>query len=178
MSPAAMQTATAQIPKTMSAVRRSGACGGVGSDFDIGDVSTATPRRCEIVIILSFRSRLCSCEEMRKRRSRGMAKRNHHLPGLAFVAFALCLTAPGGCKGGNTEEPGGSPMRMELASAAFKEGETIPLPHTADGKNSSPGLRWASAPEGTRSFALICDDPDAPRKTWVHWVIFNIPASS
>jgi hypothetical protein len=63
---------------------------------------------------------------------------------------------------------------MNLSSTAFKEGETIPKQHTADGKDTSPPLAWNDAPAGTRSFALICDDPDAPRGTWVHWVLFNL----
>ena len=66
---------------------------------------------------------------------------------------------------------------MRLTSPAFQEGETIPKQHTADGKDVSPALAWADVPDATQSFALICDDPDAPRGTWVHWVLFNLPAS-
>ena len=66
-------------------------------------------------------------------------------------------------------------MKIELSSSAFQEGETIPKQYTGDGKNISPPLRWAAPPQGTESFALICDDPDAPRGTWVHWVLFNLP---
>lgn len=64
---------------------------------------------------------------------------------------------------------------MKLTSPAFKEGEQIPRQYTCEGKDVSPPLQWEHAPEGTRSFALICDDPDAPVGTWVHWVIWNIP---
>jgi hypothetical protein len=67
-------------------------------------------------------------------------------------------------------------MAIELTSTAFREGETIPKQYTGDGKDVSPPLRWTDPPEGTRGFALICDDPDAPRGTWVHWVLFNLPA--
>jgi hypothetical protein len=67
-------------------------------------------------------------------------------------------------------------MTIELTSTAFREGETIPKQYTGDGKDTSPPLKWGQPPEGTKSFALICDDPDAPVGTWVHWVIFNIPA--
>ena len=63
-----------------------------------------------------------------------------------------------------------------VMSTAFKEGEAIPKEYTADGKNISPPLRWESVPAGTKSFALVADDPDAPMGTWVHWVIFNIPS--
>lgn len=66
-------------------------------------------------------------------------------------------------------------MSVKLISSVFIEGETIPVKHTCDGKDVSPPLSWSGAPEGTKSFALICDDPDAPMGTWVHWVIYNIP---
>ena len=64
---------------------------------------------------------------------------------------------------------------MLLTSSAFGEGDMIPKQYTCDGKNISPPLAWRDIPRGTRSLALICDDPDAPGKTWVHWVIFNLP---
>jgi len=66
---------------------------------------------------------------------------------------------------------------MKLISSAFKEGEMIPSKYTCDGPDVSPPLEWSDAPAGTKSFALISDDPDAPVGTWVHWVIFNIPAN-
>ncbi len=68
---------------------------------------------------------------------------------------------------------------MQITSTAFEEGATIPKQYTGDGKDVSPPLRWSDAPAGTKSFALICDDPDAPRKEpWVHWVLFNLPADT
>lgn len=67
-------------------------------------------------------------------------------------------------------------MAFELTSTAFKEGELIPKKYTCEGQDVSPHLRWGAPPQGTRSFALIADDPDAPVGTWVHWVVFNIPA--
>jgi Raf kinase inhibitor-like YbhB/YbcL family protein len=67
-------------------------------------------------------------------------------------------------------------MAFELTSPAFKEGDLIPKKHTCEGADLSPQLRWAGPPKGLRSFALIADDPDAPVGTWVHWVIFNMPA--
>ena len=67
---------------------------------------------------------------------------------------------------------------MQLTSIAFTEEGNIPKQHTGDGKDISPELQWSGAPSGTKSFALICDDPDAPRGTWVHWVIFNLPADA
>jgi Raf kinase inhibitor-like YbhB/YbcL family protein len=64
---------------------------------------------------------------------------------------------------------------MKISSSAFEEGGLIPSKYTCDGENISPALNWTGAPDGTASFALICDDPDAPLGNWVHWVIFNIP---
>lgn len=69
-------------------------------------------------------------------------------------------------------------MFIELTSTAFQPGETIPKQHTGDGADQSPPLRWSEPPKGTQSLALICDDPDAPRGTWVHWVLFNLPAQA
>ena len=66
---------------------------------------------------------------------------------------------------------------IKLVSSAFKEGEMIPIKYSCDGDNFSPPLSWYNLPVGTKTLALICDDPDAPAKVWVHWVIFNIPAT-
>jgi len=66
---------------------------------------------------------------------------------------------------------------LELKSSAFVAGSMIPSLYTCQGKNISPPLMWSGAPAGTKSFVLICDDPDAPILTWVHWVYYNIPAS-
>ncbi len=66
---------------------------------------------------------------------------------------------------------------MYLQSSAFKQGEMIPARYTCKGEDVSPPLSWNDAPQGTKTFALIADDPDAPMGTWVHWVIYNIPAS-
>jgi Raf kinase inhibitor-like YbhB/YbcL family protein len=94
-----------------------------------------------------------------------------------FVVSGLLLTACSGCgEKANQAQPGGATMTMELTSTAFAEGATIPKKHTGDGADTSPPLQWSAPPQGTRSLALICDDPDAPRGTWVHWVLFNLPA--
>lgn len=68
--------------------------------------------------------------------------------------------------------------KMILTSPAFAEGGPIPTKHTGDSLDVSPPLRWSGVPEGVRSFALICDDPDAPGGTWVHWVLFNLPPTT
>lgn len=67
-------------------------------------------------------------------------------------------------------------MAFELTCSEFKEGELIPSKYTCSGQDISPPLQWTQPPKGTRSLALIMDDPDAPAGTWVHWVIFNLPA--
>jgi Raf kinase inhibitor-like YbhB/YbcL family protein len=65
--------------------------------------------------------------------------------------------------------------QMEITSSAFDEGAMIPEKYTCDDMDISPPLTWSNVPEGTMTFAIICDDPDAPMGTWVHWVLFNIP---
>ena len=74
-------------------------------------------------------------------------------------------------------------MSFQLTSPAFAEGKPIPRKYTCEGSDVSPPLQWSGAPPATKSFALIADDPDAPdpkapKMVWVHWVIFNIPATA
>lgn len=71
-------------------------------------------------------------------------------------------------------------MPLSLTSLDFHSGGSIPVVHTCDGRDSSPALSWSGVPPGTMSLALVIDDPDAPdpaapRMTWVHWVLYNIP---
>jgi Raf kinase inhibitor-like YbhB/YbcL family protein len=68
--------------------------------------------------------------------------------------------------------------RMELSSSAFTEGGTIPAKYTCDDKNVSPPLKWSGIPADAKAFALIADDPDAPVGTWVHWVLYDLPATA
>ncbi len=81
------------------------------------------------------------------------------------------------------ERDGGSIMSLTLISTAFTHQGEIPAVHTCDGKDLSPPLAWSGIPAGTRSLALIVDDPDAPdprapKMTWVHWVLYNLPPSA
>jgi len=69
-------------------------------------------------------------------------------------------------------------VALRLTSPAFTNGASIPREHTCDGADLSPALQWEDVPAQTRSFALIVDDPDAPAGTWVHWVIFDLPATT
>lgn len=64
---------------------------------------------------------------------------------------------------------------LKITSDAFTEGAAIPIKYTCDDTNVSPPLRWSDAPPGTRSLALIADDPDAPAKVWVHWLLYDLP---
>lgn len=74
-------------------------------------------------------------------------------------------------------------MAFELRSAGFAAQASIPSRYTCEGQDVSPPLEWSGAPAGTKSFALIVDDPDAPdpaapKMVWVHWVLYNLPASA
>ena len=72
-----------------------------------------------------------------------------------------------------------APATLTVSSAVFKNGEAIPADYTADGRNVSPPLAWSGAPAGTREFALILDDPDAPMpQPFVHWVIYKLPGNA
>src|SRR5690242_7325303 len=72
---------------------------------------------------------------------------------------------------------------LSLTSKAFADGQQIPDRYTCDGEDHSPPLAWSGAPAGTQAYALIVDDPDAPdpaapKKIWVHWLLWNVPAST
>jgi hypothetical protein len=72
---------------------------------------------------------------------------------------------------------------MQIASSAFAEGQPIPRKHTCEDADTSPPLAWSAVPEGAKSLVLIVDDPDAPdpaapRMTWVHWLLYNLPPTS
>jgi Raf kinase inhibitor-like YbhB/YbcL family protein len=68
-------------------------------------------------------------------------------------------------------------MGLSITSTAFTEGGAIPRKHSCDGADASPPLTWSGTPQGTAAFALIVDDPDAPARTWVHWVLYDVPAT-
>lgn len=67
---------------------------------------------------------------------------------------------------------------MKISSTAFAPDSSIPAEYTCDGANTSPALTWEGVPDKTKSLALIVEDPDAPKGTWVHWVVYNIPADA
>ncbi|MGQ9857166.1 MAG: YbhB/YbcL family Raf kinase inhibitor-like protein [Thermodesulfobacteriota bacterium] len=67
---------------------------------------------------------------------------------------------------------------MELRSKALKEGQSIPRKHTCDGPDLSPPLEWSDVPQGTNAFALLMEDPDAATGSWVHWLLYDLPAEA
>lgn len=69
-------------------------------------------------------------------------------------------------------------MAFDLKSSAFTAEDSIPKKHTCDGPDLSPALAWGQPPAGTQSLGLIMDDPDAPVGTWVHWVLYDLPATA
>jgi hypothetical protein len=87
----------------------------------------------------------------------------------------MVLLIGGGCQAAPAAQ-GGTVMPIQITSSAFKDGETIPAKYTCDGANVSPPLAWSGVPGGTQSLAVIADDPDAPVGTWVHWVLYDLPA--
>ena len=101
----------------------------------------------------------------------------HLVPGLLVTALvvAIVVAACAQGDGGPTPKEEVSEPTMKITSTAFVEGESIPVKYTCDGEDVSPPLRIGGIPEGTRSLAIIADDPDAPRGTWVHWVVHGIP---
>jgi len=96
------------------------------------------------------------------------------------VSVLLCLAAlPVLSMSQSRDRSKGAPaMSFALRSPDFANGANIPRAFTCEGEDRSPALEWSDAPPGTKTFALIADDPDAPSGTWVHWVIYNIPGSA
>lgn len=98
----------------------------------------------------------------------------------SFLA-AVGVVASGcvdGDDGDASEVPEDSEGSLSISSLAFEDGEEIPTEYTCDGANSSPPLRIEGVPEEAETLALIVDDPDAPDQTFVHWLLWNIPADT
>ncbi len=97
----------------------------------------------------------------------------------AILSIVLSVFLVYSCAGESRtvkENKGAEKMEIKITSSAFEEGGTIPSKYTCDGADISPPLQWDSVPDGTVSIAIISDDPDAPMGTWVHWVLYNLPA--
>jgi Raf kinase inhibitor-like YbhB/YbcL family protein len=105
--------------------------------------------------------------------------------GACALLVACLVTGLSGCGAGATPTAGpasSSPLptnsNFTITSPEFASGKPVPRKYTCDGGDSSPPLRWGEPPAGTRSLALIVDDPDAPGGTWVHWVLYNLPVTT
>jgi Raf kinase inhibitor-like YbhB/YbcL family protein len=94
---------------------------------------------------------------------------------LAVILFG-CFVATSGAAGDKPAKE--KTMNIQITSTAFSEGQPIPQKYTCQGSDVSPPLKWTNAPANTKSFALIMDDPDAPMGTWVHWVLYDLPATT
>ncbi len=94
---------------------------------------------------------------------------------LAMVFLGASFAVAAGCEAG---PQGGVTVQLKLQSPDFASGANIPKQFTCDAEDISPALAWNDPPAGTQSFALIADDPDAPVGTWVHWVLFDLPANT
>lgn len=95
--------------------------------------------------------------------------------GLAAVA-ALIACGSGSPAAESAPRAKGAAVNFVLESPGFGSGEAIPRKYTCDGENHSPPLRWSGAPAGAAGFALVAEDPDAPGGTFVHWLIYDLPA--
>src|SRR5260221_11656451 len=93
--------------------------------------------------------------------------------GISIIAILLsaCVWARG-------EGKEATVAQFTLSSPSLRNNQPIPAKHSCEGGDASPELKWEGAPAGTKRFALICDDPDAHGGTWVHWVIYGLPAST
>lgn len=99
-----------------------------------------------------------------------------------IIFWLIVLPAIAGCAVSPSPAAQPAPQQaskaMVITSTAFAAGEPIPAQYTCTGADTSPPLAWADAPAEAQSFALIFDDPDAPGGTWVHWLLFNLPADT
>jgi len=94
---------------------------------------------------------------------------------LSLLIMLSCNSKP------KQAEPTETPLQVksiELKSAAFQQGQSIPIDLTCTGQDSSPELSWSAPPLETHTLALVMDDPDAPGGTWQHWLVYNIPGNS
>jgi hypothetical protein len=98
--------------------------------------------------------------------------------GRPFALTACCRSSPFSAGLLHEKETAMAEAHFKLFSPAFAPNGPIPQHFTCDGKNISPEIGWMHPPEGTQSLALVVDDPDAPKGTFTHWVLFNIPAGT
>lgn len=99
-------------------------------------------------------------------------------PEIIPLTLILLVVALSGCTSNNGNLTSVNNTSLALESSAFTENGMIPAKYTASGGNISPPLSWKSAPANTKSYAIICQDPDAKGGNFTHWIIFNIPANT
>ena len=104
-------------------------------------------------------------------RSQARVSRSYSIAGILLLAAAMPISALYGAESKTSQN-------FILTSSVFHAGAEIPRKYTCDGEDVSPPLRWQDAPVGTKAFSIIADDPDAPGGTWVHWVIYDLPAET
>jgi Raf kinase inhibitor-like YbhB/YbcL family protein len=95
-----------------------------------------------------------------------------------LIALAGCGAAPDNHSQGGPIVDNATLATLDLTSTVFQNGQAIPAQYSCDGADQPPPLAWGEPPAGTKSFALVVDDPDAPNSTFRHWGAYNIPASA
>ena len=95
-----------------------------------------------------------------------------------FLSLALAVTALASCGAAKDKALNETATRFALASSDIRDGQSIPQAFTCDGSNQSPALNWDEPPPGTKSLAVVMDDPDAPSGTFRHWGAYDIPANA
>lgn len=99
-------------------------------------------------------------------------------PAIALVALASCGASKHENRKGAAAVDNAALTKLQLTSDDFRDGQSIPARHTCDGAGETPVIRWSEPPAGTKSFALVIDDPDAPSGIFRHWGVFDIPPSA
>jgi Raf kinase inhibitor-like YbhB/YbcL family protein len=95
-----------------------------------------------------------------------------------MLVFLSCGSRQPVAQPSATSTPKEEKPEIKLTSTAFKDGQPIPRTYTCDGVNVSPPLEWSGVPKTVKTLSIICDDPDASPDTWVHWVLYNLPADN
>src|SRR5258706_9287446 len=119
-----------------------------------------------------------SCHRTREIKRHEMKKSSVVMSCAFLVLFIGCANRQPIAQPPAANTPKADKAEITLTSIAFKEGQSIPRTYTCDGVNISPPLEWTGVPRTATTVAIIVDDPDAPAGTWVHWVLYNLPADN
>ena len=107
-----------------------------------------------------------------------MRTRNLAITLLLPLALAGCGNSPRSLPQPSAQQSPDQKGEIKVTSVAFKQGEPIPRQYTCAGVNVSPPLEWTGVPKAAKTIAIVADDPDVPGGTWVHWVLYNVPADN